>query len=211
MSEISSRQRIGIMGGTFDPIHVGHLLVAEQAREQLALSEVRMIPAATSPLKLEQQSADAKHRLEMVQLATGGNPFFTVDDREIRRGGTSYTVDTLTELSQELPEAELVFIMGADSLTDLASWREPQKICQLAFVAVLARGGLPAPDISQLARYLPTNQREKAEQHLLHIPQMEISSSDLRQRIQDGRSIRYQVHPAVEAYIAAHGLYKEKS
>lgn len=209
MSEISNRQRIGIMGGTFDPIHVGHLLVAEQAREQLALTEVRMLPAAMSPLKLEQQSADAKHRLEMVRLAAGGNPFFTVDDREIRRGGTSFTVDTLTELSQELPEAELVFIMGADSLRDLDSWREPERICQLAFVAVLARGGLPAPDISQLARFLPANQRDTAEQHLLNIPQMEISSSDLRQRIHAGRSIRYQVHPAVEAYIAANGLYSE--
>lgn len=211
MSEPAIRQRetqrVGILGGTFDPIHIAHLLMAEHAREQLNLSEIRFIPAAISPLKQDKQPTDAKHRIEMIRLAIGGNAHFKLDEREQRRVGPSYTVDTLTELKSEIPEAELVFLMGADSLADLPAWREPARICELAFLAVAARGGRPAPDLEQLRRYLPKDQIANAAEHLLYLPQLEISSTDIRHRVRIGKSIRYQVPAAVEAYIAAMDLY----
>ena len=208
MSDSPIRQRIGILGGTFDPIHIGHLLLAEMAREALQLDEVRFIPAAIAPHKLDIKSSEGKQRLELVRLAIGGNRFFTADDRELRRSGISYTVDTLTELRAELPNAELVFLMGGDSLAELHTWREPARICELAFVAVLARGGLPSPDLQQLKVYLPSAQHAELASHLIPMPQMEISSSEIRARIAEGRSVRYHLHPAVAAAIDAQGLYR---
>lgn len=212
MSAAATRQRgagkrIGVYGGSFDPIHLGHLLIAEIAREQLNLSEVLFIPAAVSPLKQSQQPTDPKHRVEMIRLAIGGNSHFRLDERELRRGGASYTVDTLTELNAEFDDAELVFMMGADSLVDFHAWREPAKICELAFVAVVARGGQPAPDLELLRRYLPKEQSVEVNSHLVHVPQIEISSTEIRRRVLAGQTIRYQVTAAVEAYIAAARLY----
>lgn len=200
------RRRIGLIGGTFDPIHLGHLLAAEQCREQLQLDEVRFVVAAQSPFKVEQRTADYKHRLEMVQLAIGGNAAFQVDQRELRRGGTSYTVDTLREIHAELPDAELVFLLGADSLADFAKWREPKEICRLAFVAVVARGGFSSPDLQLLANFLPKPEADLS-QHLVSMPVCEISSTSIRQRVAQLRSIRYQVPAAVGAYIQQHKLY----
>jgi nicotinate-nucleotide adenylyltransferase len=216
MSQSEKRQRLGIFGGTFDPIHIGHLLLAEHAREALQLDRIRFIPAAISPLKLDQApTANDKQRLEMIRLAISGNPFFEVDDRELRRGGTSYTVDTLSEISRETPELELVFLMGGDSLADFHAWREPQRICQLAFVVVLARGGAATPDMNLLRPYLDNQHAGEANdrkllQHVVSMPQVEISSSDIRQRIAGGRSTRYQLHPAVEAYIDSERLYADE-
>lgn len=210
MSYAPNRQRMGIFGGTFDPIHIGHLLIAEHAREHLQLDQVRFIPAATAPHKQHLESTAAKRRWEMLQLAIGGNPHFLADDRELRRGGTSYTVDTLAELKAEFPTTELVFLMGSDSLEELHTWREPARICELAFVAVLARGGRPSPDLRLLQTYLPAGQAAELQTHLVPMPQIEISSSYLRQSVAAGKSIRYQVPAAVAAYIAAEGLYREE-
>lgn len=208
MSETTVRQRVGIYGGSFDPIHLGHLLIAEFVREQLNLSEVRFVPAAVSPLKQTQQPTESKHRVEMIRLAIGGNANFKLDERELRRGGPSYTVDTLAELKAELPEADLVFLMGADSLADLHAWREPERICELAFLAIVARGGRPDPDLDKLQKYLPKEQAGRAVEHLIRAPQLEISSTEIRERVRQGKSIRYQVTAAVEAYIAAAELYR---
>lgn len=200
-------KRLGLIGGTFDPIHIGHLLAAEQCREQLQLDEMRFLLAATSPFKLEQHAADAKHRLEMVQLAIGGNRAFQVDQRELHRGGTSYTVESLREIRDELPDTEIVFLMGADSLADFAKWREPAEICRLAFVVIVARGGCPLPNLQLLANYLPSS-NDDPQDHSIAMPQCDISSSTIRQHVAQSRSIRYQVPPAVEAYILRHGLYR---
>jgi nicotinate-nucleotide adenylyltransferase len=208
MSENTSRQRIGLFGGTFDPIHIGHLLIAEAAREQLGLDQVRFIPAAHAPHKLEQPATAGKQRLEMIRLAIGGHPHFASDDRELRRGGTSYTVDTLAEIKREIPEAELVFLLGSDSLDELHTWREPRRICELAFLGVIARGGHPPPDLMKLREFLPESQHADLTSHLVTMPQMEISSREIRKRIAQGRSVRYQLHPAVEAYIDARQLYR---
>jgi nicotinate-nucleotide adenylyltransferase len=202
-------QRIGVIGGSFDPIHLGHLLAAEQCREQLQLDEVRFVLAATSPFKLTQGSTAKEHRWQMLQLAVNGNPYFRADDRELRRGGTSYTVDTLREILSQSPQAEIVFLMGADSLVDFDKWREPAEICRLAFVAVVARGGFPPPDLTRLLPFLPPAETDSLERHLVRMPQCEISSSDIRRSVAEGRSIRYQVPPAVAAYIDQHQLFRE--
>jgi nicotinate-nucleotide adenylyltransferase len=202
-----SQRRIGLIGGTFDPIHLGHLLAAEQCREQLQLDEVRFIVAAHSPFKLQQRSADDKYRLEMVELAIGGNSAFKADPRELRRGGTSYTVDTLKEIQAELADAQLVFLMGADSLVDFDKWREPEEICRLAFIAVVARGGYAPPDLQLLAKYLPKPGSDLSR-HLISMPVCEISSSNIRECVAVSRSIRYQVPAAVAAYIQQHQLYR---
>ncbi len=188
-------------------MHVGHLLAAEQCRQQLQLSELRFIPAFVSPFKLDKQAADPKHRLEMLRLATQSNPAFRVDDRELKREGTSFTVDTLRELKSENPESELVFLMGADSLAEFDKWREPAEICRLARVVVVARGGAQPPDLTVLQRYLTEGH---AAQHLIQMPQCEISSSSIRAAVAQGQSIRYQVPAAVAAYIAQHELYGRK-
>ncbi len=208
MSENPTRQRVGLFGGTFDPIHLGHLLIAEHSKEYLNLDEVRFIPAATAPHKQDRESVDGKHRQEMVRLAIGGNSSLVADDRELRRGGTSYTIDTLQELTDEMPGVDFVFVMGSDSLAELSTWREPEKICRLAFVAVVARGGEPKPDLALLGRYLPGETELELERHLVPMPQIEINSTEIRRRIADGRSIRYQVPAAVEAYIRANQLYR---
>ncbi len=202
-------QRIGIFGGTFDPIHIGHLLIAECCREELELAEVRFVLAATAPHKQHVSSAEAKHRWEMLRLAIGGNANFAADDRELRRGGTSYTFETLAELHREFPTTELVFLTGADSLAEFHTWREPTEICRLARVVVVARGGLPAPNMELLRPYLESrDQPANLAEHIVAIPQIELSSTHIRNCISQRRSIRYQVPPAVEAYIAAHNLYR---
>lgn len=208
-TSLASDAKIGILGGTFDPVHLGHLLLAEQARVRLQLDQVWFLPASVSPLKQDATPrATDRQRLEMLQLATGGNPFFRIDPREIHRGGTSYTVDTLRELRSEQPDAKLFFLMGADSLASLKAWKEPEEICRLAQVIILARGGHPAPEHEQLVAFMPGKSLEELSKHLLPMPQMEISSSDLREDFKVGRSTRYQLHPAVEVFIASEGLYR---
>ncbi len=208
LSELTTTtRRIGILGGTFDPIHLGHLLAAEQCREQLNLDELRFLVAATSPFKTQQRTADSKHRLEMVQLAIQANPYFRVDDRELRRGGTSYTVDTLRELKSEAPDAELVFLMGADSLVDFDKWKEPDQVCRLAHVVVVARGGHAAPNLAILQKYL--REDDRVDDHVISMPVCEISSTHIRQSVAKDMSIRYQTTAAVAAYIAQHGIYGE--
>lgn len=204
------RSRLGVIGGSFDPIHTGHLLLAEIAREKLGLDRVLFIPAAVSPLKLDAEPrATAKQRAEMLRLAINGNEFFDVDEREIKRGGASYTVDTLQELAAENAASDLYFLMGADSLASFDRWKSPEEICKLARVIVLARGGNAKPDVQELAKFLP--EPESAAQQIIAMPQVEISSSDLRQRIGAKQSVRYQIPPAVAAYINAEALYVEQS
>lgn len=206
----NQQTRIGVLGGTFDPVHLGHLMIAEQAHEHLNLSEVRWIPAATAPHEQLKNASDSTHRLAMVQLAISGNSNFICDDREVRRGGKSYTIDTLHELKSQFPNADLVFLMGADSLREFSKWRMPSEICKAAQVVVIARGGQPAPDLSSLNEFLPLakSTQQLGDEHLLNMPQFEVSSSDIRRRVALGKSIRYMVPAAVEAYIRQHNLYR---
>lgn len=200
--------RIGIFGGSFDPVHYGHLWIAEAALESLSLDEVRWIPAATSPLKPTGPTASEEDRLEMVRLAISGCQKFVVDDREIRRGEISYTVDTLAELKSEYPEAELFLIIGSDSLATIRQWQQPKRLLQLAVPAVVQRGGGAAIDFSVLSGLVDEQRMVEIREHVVPMPLIELSSRELRSRVQEGKSIRFRVPRPVESMIAAKGIYR---
>jgi nicotinate-nucleotide adenylyltransferase len=197
-------RRIGILGGTFDPVHIGHLIIAEEARARLGLQQVVLVPARVSPHKLWGTAATAEDRFRMVQLAIADNPSLVVSRVDIDRAGPSFTVDTLRALQTEYgPAAQLYFVMGADSLVHLKAWREPTEILRLARLVAVTRPGY-AVDLAALERDLP-GLRSVTE--ILVTVQLEISATALRERLREGWPIRYQVPAAVEAYIREHHLY----
>jgi len=198
--------RLGIYGGTFDPVHLGHLLLAEQCREACRLDQVWFIPAGSPPHKPEHAITPGKMRAEMLEFAVAGQPEYTVSRREVKRSGPSYTVETLRELRQEHPEDELFFLVGADSLADLPHWREPREIATLATLVVVNRGNAPLPQLESLVPHLG---REAVDRILVvSMPGIDLSSSDIRRRVREGRSIRYMTPRAVEQYIRTNSLYR---
>ncbi len=199
--------RIGIYGGSFNPIHFGHLLLAEVCREQAKLDEVWFMPASMSPHKQNVAMTSGRERLEMVELAISGHPQFRASRLEIDRGGVSYTVETLQALRETNSEHEFFLLMGADSLRDFGTWREPQAICQVALPLVVARGGEPAPSAQHLVEILGEKITAAIEASIVPMPLIELSSRELRERIARGESIRYRVPRAVEQYIREHQLY----
>lgn len=186
--------RIGIFGGTFDPPHLGHWLAAVDAAEALALDEVIWVPAAQQPLKTGVVSADAAHRLAMTRLMVQGDKRFRVDAVELERGGLSFTIDTLRIFRERYPDAALFLLVGSDAAASLPKWREPEFIRLLAEIVVLARGGA-ATAYPPGVRVLPTRR-------------VDLSATEIRERVAAGRSIRGFVPDAVASYIAAHGLYQ---
>jgi nicotinate-nucleotide adenylyltransferase len=200
--------RIGLLGGSFDPVHYGHLLLAECCREQCGLDEVWFLPAATPPHKQDRSLTLAAERIEMLELAIGGQSTFRVCRAEVDRGGVSYTVDTLAKLADEDASRQLFFLVGADSLDDLPHWREPARICELATIVVVGRPGAPTPNYAALAPLVSAGRLDEIRRHQVEMPPMGLSSSDIRQRVAAGHSIRYRTPRAVEAYIQAHNLYR---
>ena len=194
---------IGVLGGTFDPIHMGHLVVAEEARIKLGLREVLFVPAGQPWLKRDRDITLAVHRVEMVRRAIADNPHFKLCTLEVERPGPSYTVDTLTMLQKQLvSEASFFFILGRDTLAELPLWKEPQKLVQLCRLVVPPRLG--SRDLKHLEKAIP-GLLDKVIQ--LDMPVIGISSSEIRQRIAQGLSIRYLVHPEVEKYITEQKIY----
>ena len=200
--------RIGIFGGSFDPVHIGHLWIAQAAIETLRLDQVRWIPAANSPLKPNGPVASDQDRLQMVRLAVSGCEDHVVDDREIKRGDVSYTVDTLEELAGEYPQAELFLIIGSDSLQSFPRWYRPDRLLELATPAVVQRGGADQIDFSVLAGLADQTEIDKISKQVIQMPVIELSSTELRQRVTTGRSIRFKVPRAVEALIEANEIYR---
>ena len=195
--------RLGLFGGTFDPIHLGHLILAEQCRESLGLEKLWFVVAGEPPHKRGGERTAVSHRLEMARLAIAGNPAFEVSDIEANRPGPHYSVETLAEIKAQRPDDELFFLIGADSLVDLPTWREPEGIARLASIVVVNRPGVDAP-----ADPLPDFGPGALPLQTVTIPPIGIASRDLRERLAAGRSVRYQIPRAVEAYIDAHGLYR---
>jgi nicotinate-nucleotide adenylyltransferase len=194
---------VGILGGTFDPIHIGHLVIAEEARIKLGLSEVLFVPAGQPWLKLDRNITAAAHRVEMVRRAIAGNPHFKLCTLEIERPSPSYTVDTLTILQKQLGSgASLFFILGRDTLAELPLWKEPQKVIRLCRLVVPPRLG--SRDLKHLNAAIP-GLLDKVIQ--LDMPVIGISSSEIRQRIAQGLSIRYLVPHGVERYITEQRIY----
>lgn len=204
--------RIGIFGGSFDPVHHGHLVVAECCRELAALDRVLFVPVATQPFKQDRALAAGHHRAEMLALAVGGNPAFAVSTLELDRGGVSYTVDTLTALREQHTDDEFCLILGPDALASLADWREPVRILAAAHVLAVRREGLD--DVAALVRsprlaaLLGPERAATIVADAVTVPAIGIRASDLRALVRAARSIRYRTPRAVEQYIAAHGLYR---
>jgi nicotinate-nucleotide adenylyltransferase len=199
-SKSSPPARVGVFGGTFDPIHQGHLVLAEQCREQARLDRVLFIPAARPPHKTGDAMTAIARRAEMVRLAVAGHPAFEVDELEKDRPGPSYTVDTLEELQPRYPGAQLCLLIGADSLAELATWRDAARIGELAELVIAARPGWSAEGTAMVA----------GRRTVVAMPLIDIASRDLRRWAADGRSLRYLVPRAVECYIETHRLYRHE-
>jgi nicotinate-nucleotide adenylyltransferase len=191
--------RIGVFGGTFDPPHVGHLLLATDAREALDLDRVIFVPAATQPFKVNTPPvASAVDRLEMVRLAVADDANYTVDDTEIGRRGLSFTVDTLEQLSKKHPGAKLFLLLGEDTLAGIGGWRSPERIRELATLAVMRRSGSDRSQDTAIAEGVtPVSARR-----------IDVSSTEIRDRLRAGQSIKGFVPESVEQFIEARGLYR---
>lgn len=197
--------RLGILGGSFDPVHLGHLVMADVCREQLKLDEVWFVPAGHPPHKTDRELAPAKNRSEMLEFALAGIPEFQISDIELKKDSTSFTVETLEQLAAEEPERELFLIIGADSLHDFPTWKEPARIAELARIVVVNRGRQDPPALEEIEEKLGPEVADRIR--IVNIPGIDISSTDIRHRIRSGHSIRFLVPKAVEAYVNEHELY----
>ena len=196
---------IGVLGGTFDPVHNGHLLVAEEAKTRLNLEEVIFVPAGQPWLKADRPITPAEHRLQMLHLALDDKPYFKLSTMEIERAGPSYTVDTITELQGQLKaEDELFFIIGWSSLSELPQWRDTSRLIQMCYLVAAPRPGAPRPDLKALEASIPgISQRVM----LLDEPYIHVSASVIRDRVARGLSVRHLVPEPVNRYLKEHDLY----
>ncbi len=192
--------KIGIFGGTFNPPHYGHLITSEIVREQLQLDKILFIPTAIPPHKTDRFLLDGKLRLNMLQLAVMENSYFEVSDIELARGGKSYTIDTLKVLAKLYPKSSLYLIIGIDNLIDFHTWKSPNKILEKSEVVVINRPGFETKTV-----------RNKFTKRVtfIRVPNIDISSREIRRRVKQGKSIKYLVPPAVEQYILTKGIYRD--
>ncbi len=200
--------RIGIFGGTFDPVHTGHLILAEQAREQARLEEVWFVPAPRPPHKDETTITRFEQRVEMLALAVAGNPAFRVDEIEKDRPGPTYTVDTIAELCRRHPSDEFFLLVGSDTLKDLPLWHEPVQLLKQAGLVVMARPGHGVMSAAELRGRLGLPASVPLRLEVVRAPLIDISSHDLRNRAATGRTLRYFLPRAVECYILEKHLYR---
>jgi nicotinate-nucleotide adenylyltransferase len=199
--------RIGVFGGAFDPVHTGHLILAEQGREQGRLDQVWFVPAARHPFKAESTAAPFDRRVEMLNLAIAGHAAFRVDEIEKNRPGLSYTADTLDDLQRQHPDDELFLLVGSDALPDLPKWHAPQRIVRAATLVVMERPGFPMLSVEELQVAIG----EPLQLQKVDVPLIDLSSRDIRKRVSQGRSIRYMLPRAVEVYIGEKRLYRAAS
>jgi len=198
---------IGIMGGTFDPVHYGHLVTAESVRAHYGLQEVVFVPTGMPPHKSPQLVSEAEHRYLMTVLATATNPAFSVSRSEIDRPGPSFTADTVREVRRSRGrQTEVMFITGADAVRQLATWSRLDEIFQYCEVVAASRPGYPFAEFEQEIAQLPRSVRQRI--HFLEVPALAISSSDIRHRVAEGMPIRYLVPESVKSYIDKMGLYR---
>lgn len=193
------KKRLGILGGTFDPIHFGHLILAEQLKEELKLQKVMFIPSANPPHKENHPVSSAINRLGMVKIAIRDNPDFLISDLELKRRGKSYTIDTLTQIKKLYKDSELFFLLGSDAIDELPTWKEPDKIFQKVKVVIALRPGFDR--INRENRFVKKSL-------LIPINGLNISSTQIREKVRIRKSIRYLVPPEVEKFIRAKKLYR---
>ncbi len=198
--------RVGVLGGTFDPVHLGHLIIAQEARDKLALDKVMFIPAGQPWLKEDTDISPAPKRLEMLELALQSNETLCVDTQELDRPGSSYTVDTISQMRERLgPRTDIYFIIGMDALEELNRWKNPEQLAQLCYFAAMKRLGHTRLDLKELEKAVPGISERVC---FMDNPQVDISSSDIRRRVREALPISYLVPKEVEAYISENGLYR---
>lgn len=195
-------RRLGVMGGTFDPIHYGHLVTAEEALVQFALDEVVFVPTGLPWMKQEREVSPAEDRYLMTVIATASNPRFRVSRVEVEREGPTYTVDTLKALGAENPDSELYFITGADAMREIFEWKDPDGVLSLAHFIAATRPGY------DLTRFEARDATRHPNFSVMNIPALAISSTDVRERVHEGRPIRYLVPEGVKSYVEKAALYR---
>jgi nicotinate-nucleotide adenylyltransferase len=199
---------IAVLGGTFDPIHIGHLILAEEVGARLNLAEILFVPAGQPWLKVDSPISPAEHRVEMVRLAIADKPYFKLSTMEIERAGPTYTVDTIAELKAQLgTEDELFFILGWDNLAELPRWRQPSRLITMCRLVAVPRPGYPLPNLKALGASIPGLSQRVT---LMDKPEIDISASAIRDRVAQGLSIHRLVPEPVERYIKEHKLYLTK-
>lgn len=203
---MSALKKIGIMGGTFDPIHYGHLVTAEAAYYEYGLDRIYFIPSGQPPHKKDRHVTSSQDRLLMTHLATAANPHFYTSDLEIARHGYTYTVDTILQLHQMMPETEIYFITGADAFSEILTWKDPVTLLNSCDMVAATRPGYSRSKvIDQVETIMGSN---ASRLHFLEVPALAISSSDIRKRVHDNKPIRYLLPESVENYIYKHQLYR---
>ena len=196
---------IGVMGGTFDPIHMGHLIVAEEVRARLNLAEILLVPAGQPWLKMDSPISPTEHRVHLVRLAIADKPHFKLSTMEIERPGATYTVDTMAELQAQLGASnDLFFILGWDSLAELPQWKEPSRLITMCQLVVVPRPGYPRPDLKALEALIPGLSQRVI---IMDKPEIDINASEIRDRVAQGLSISHLVPEPVDEYIKRHKLY----
>ncbi|SRR5260370_23997623 len=200
--------RIGVFGGTFDPVHYGHLILAEQCREQGRLDQVWFVPAPRPPHKADRPLTRFDQRVEMLALAVAGNPAFRVDEIEKERTGPSFTVDTLAEFQKQHPQDEFYLLVGSDTLQDLPHWHDPVGVLRRAGLMVMLRPNHPLLSAEELRASVPLPEDVPLRMEVAETPLIDISSRDLRRRVVRGRSLRYFLPRAVEVYIQEKQIYR---
>lgn len=194
-----------MMGGTFDPIHYGHLVAAEAARYEFSLDKVVFIPAGQPPHKPDRQVSPAFHRVAMVRLGISSNPYFEISTVEVERPGPSFTVDTLAEFRRLYPSAVLYFITGADAVAEIQTWHRFEELLRLCLLVGVSRPGYPLEDLQEGLAGLDCEFRQRIR--LLPVPGVAVSSSEIRERVHAGKPIKYLLPEAVEEYVIRQGLY----
>lgn len=205
MSEM--KKRVGIMGGTFNPIHIGHLIIAEAAYEAYNLDEVLFVPSGVSYMKDQSEILDAKKRVHMTGLAIEDNPHFALSTIEIDRDGNSYSYETLETLRKQNPNTEYFFLVGSDTLFALETWKHPEILLPSCTILVAVRDGVPMEKMQEHAKYLEEKFGGRIE--LLTTPNIEISATDIRNRLAANRDVKYFVPDSVLEFIQKKGLYKK--
>ncbi|EOC99807.1 nicotinate-nucleotide adenylyltransferase [Caldisalinibacter kiritimatiensis] len=198
--------KYGIMGGTFDPIHIGHLVVAEEVRDKFELDKVIFVPSGTPPHKKPSLVTKAKHRYMMTLLATITNPDFEVSSIEIDRKGVTYTIDTIKAFKEKFNNVEFYFITGADAIMEITTWKSTEELLKICNFVAVSRPGFKASNMEKQISML--EQRYNAKIHTMVIPALEISSTDIRNRIKEDRPVKYLLPESIEQYIKKNGLYK---
>ena len=205
----SAAMRLGIMGGTFDPVHYGHLVAAEGARHHFCLDRVIFVPAARPPHKGHSFVSPPEHRLAMTNLAVASNPFFQVSDMEVLRSGPSYTIDTVREIRTIFPYAQIYFITGADAVLEILTWRRVEDLLDMCLFIAATRPGYRLESIFKRLEGLTPSQLAKIV--TMEVPALAISSTDIRRRVREGRPIKYLLPEEVENYIHCSGLYSNET